>query len=432
MSTWLDDMGETRSVVGAVLGEHDESMPQLGDVVGEHYRVRDVLGMGGMGTVYLARDERLGRDVALKVIRADKATDGTVLESFAKEARAMASVRHPNVVTIHAIGDWRGRPFFVMERVPGPTLGEWRRERPPLTVAEAIGVLDPLCHAVEAIHQSGAIHRDLKPGNVLIGPGGRVAVTDFGLAQPLSLEGGDPYGMSGTPAYLAPELGGRRSGDPDLARRADVYALAVMAFELLTGKAPYAAKSVNAMLLAHAFDDIPAASERCPELSPAFDDVLRRGLAKDPDERTATARQLRRELLAAAAKAEANPLRILVADDDQATRATVTELLEVSFPEVEVLIAGDAKAALAMARERKPDVVITDLEMPHGGGDALTETLRKDPLTAQTPIVVITGHGGAEDWQRLRKRGADRCLLKPIDVDALVAVIGSLTARSQP
>jgi serine/threonine protein kinase len=413
-------------------GPAEPETPRIGGTIDGIYRIHGVLGSGGMGTVYLAYDEQLQRDVAVKLIHEDKLSDAHVGERFLAEARAMARVQHPNVVTIHAFGSRRGQPYLVMEYVPGMSLAAWRPKQATVTAAEAVAVLEALCRGVQAIHDTGAVHRDLKPGNVLIGPAQRVAVTDFGLARPVAEQAArSPSTISGTPAYLAPEIARGDALVPELATRLDVYALGVMAFELLTGQLPFSGPGVPGLLNQHAFDPPPRPSAACPGLSPAFDSPILQALAKTPDGRPPSADALRRGLLDALKASTGTPkaLRILLVDDDTNALAAVRELLQMSLPAAKVTAVANPAAALANALRERPDLVITDLHMPHGGGLALTSALRRDPITKDVPIVVITAYGGGADWRELKALGADRFLVKPVDIDILVSVVHSLMDR---
>ncbi|MEX1365635.1 MAG: serine/threonine-protein kinase [Nannocystaceae bacterium] len=406
---------------------------QLGDVLDESFELTGVLGSGGMGTVYRARDLKLERDVAIKVIHADKLRDERAIGRFLSEARAMARVRHPNVVTIYAFGSRAGQPYLVMEYVPGENLAVWRQRSGPLTPAEAVVVLDPLMAGVQAIHDAGAIHRDLKPSNVLVGPVQRVAVTDFGLARPVERD--EVRGSAlvvGTPAYLAPELARGDALVPELATRIDIYALAVMAFELLTGRPPFAGPSLTALLEQHGFSEPPAPSQVGTGLPTAFDAPLLQALAKNPADRPPSVELLRTALLSALETSVAAPsgLRILVVDDECSALVAMHDLLQLSFPGSEVITVADPATAISLAHRAPPDVVITDLHMPHGGGAALTRALRQDERTDKVPIVVVTAYGGGSDWRQLRQMGADRFLVKPVDFDTLASVVRSLTAQA--
>ncbi|MCX4243744.1 protein kinase domain-containing protein [Paraliomyxa miuraensis] len=401
----------------------------LGDVVDGLYEITGVLGSGGMGTVYKARDRHLERDVALKVIHANKLGDERAVRGFLAEARAMARVRHPNVVMIHSFGAPDGRPYLVMEHVPGVNLALWSRRHGPLAPADAMVVLDPLLRGVQAIHDAGTIHRDLKPGNILIGPAQWVAVTDFGLARPVDRgEFGGPAVLSGTPAYLAPEITRREPLSASLATRIDVYALAVIAYELLAGRPPFLGPTLPELLTQHALDEPLPPSRVREELGTAFDAPLLQGLAKAPADRPPSAEVLRRALLAALeASSSARPgMRVLLVDDEASTLAAMSDLLELSFPGITVSTASNPGVALELADRFRPDLVITDLHMPGGGGMALTRALRERESLRKVPIVVVTAYGGASDWQQLRELGADRFLVKPIDFDTMVTVVRSL------
>ena len=411
---------------------------EIGQQIDHQYEVKGVLGSGAMGTVYRVRDEKLERDVALKLVHAEQTGGDDFRKAFMSEARAMAKVSHPNVVTIHALGEDAGCPYFVMEWVRGSNLSVWHRANRRPSLSQALAVLDPLCAGVDAIHRSGAVHRDLKPGNVLIDPGGRVAVTDFGLAQPIRLAGlpHDDGQLWGTPTYLAPELGRDEEVPQSLVKQSDVYSLGVIAFELLTGRLPFRAPTLFGMLEQHAHHAPPRATATRPDLPALIDDVLAVALEKDPARRHDGAESLRLALgnaLGGAGVATRKSLRtILVVDDDAGSLLTLRELLLDEFVGVEVITVTDPTTAARLAKERPLDLVISDLEMPHGGGAALTAALRGDAATRTLPIIVITGHGGASDWRRLRTLGADLCLLKPLDVDTLMAGIRAVTGENLP
>lgn len=399
------------------------------------YRVVRRLGVGSMGLVYGAFDERLHRDVAIKVIRPSVVGRSGLREQFCTEARAMARVRHPNVVEIHAFGEVGHLPFFVMELVDGVTADEWARSRlrHPLPIDEALGLLDPICSGVQAIHEAGAIHRDIKPTNILVGPAFRVAVTDFGLTHVLDARGGPSLpGLAGTPAYMAPELVLGHRFDPALASSADVYALGVMAYELLVGEQPVRGRGAIETMQAQVHQTPSRPSDVRPDLPPAFDEVLLAALDKDPRRRTVSAAQLRRELRQARDRSyrAAPPLDVLLVDDDEDQRETLELILRRGLGNVTIREAGTAEDALVLLGSSPADVVVVDLHMPGVGGAELVQRVRTDPKLADTKIVVVTGFGGAPDWARLRRLGADAFMVKPVDPDGLVAAVQRLGAAS--
>lgn len=383
-----------------------------------------------MGMVYLARDERLAREVAIKFIQPELVRTEAARERFLHEARAMARVRHVNVVEIYAFGEFLGAPYFAMEYVQGSTVDEWMdlQGSPELSVDEVIGILDQVCQGVQAIHAAGAVHRDLKPTNVLVGPAFRVCVTDLGLAKvldaPILTQEDDDDTVSGTPAYMSPEVVLGTPVPQELESRADVYSLGVMAFELLTGRLPFEHLDAHDMMLAHVDEDPPTPSELRADLPAAFDRVILKALAKDPRKRTASADALRRALLSARERSTSlrTRMRVLVADDDPAFRSLAVETLRHAFPEAEVESVPDGTRALEAVDREPPTLVVVDLDMPDLNGVELTAAFRASPEAQEMRILVVTATGGAPDWQLLKDLGADGFIVKPIDPVSLVAL----------
>lgn len=385
-----------------------------------------------MGIVVLAKDERLEREVAIKLIHPDCVASPDAHARFVGEARTMARVHHENVVEIFAFGELEGSPYFVMEYVPGRTVDAWMRDADrTLAVDEAIGVLDQVCRGLTAIHRAGAIHRDLKPTNVLIGPAFRVAVADLGLAKVLDHPRADTDTVSGTPAYIAPEVVTGDEVPASMHARADVYSLAVMAFELLTGRLPFETDDAVEMMTRHVRERPPLPSELRADLPPAFDGVLLRALEKDPAHRTASVEAFRRELLEAreSAAGGGHTLRFLIADDDEDFAALVRETLEWAFPGAALVVAHDGDRALAALDRQPASLAVLDLDMPGLNGIELTAAIRATPRSERMPIVVVTATGGAPDWRLLSSLGADGFLVKPIDPMALVALARRLLPK---
>lgn len=409
-----------------------------GVLINHSYRVIRRLGEGGMGVVLLARDLRLERDVAIKLIRPDLVADEQSRRRFLTEARAMARVRHPNVVEIFAYGEVDGAPYFAMEHIQGPPLDRWMREQggPPLAPDRAIAILDQVCLGVSAIHAAGALHRDIKATNILIGPGFRVVVADFGLARAIeNAESGEHGAIAGTPETMAPELFGIFERNPEHGARTDVYALGVVAFELLTGQMPYDGNNLYTLVqnLATKPPKVPSAAN--PRLSAAFDAPLLRALAKDPAERTASAEELRQALARAHTSASERPpaskcaKHILVADDDPQMRMLIRRMLGKALASVEIEEAEDGAIALAKVEHTPPDLALIDLDMPGLNGIELTAALRERKNADELPIVVMTGSGTPADWRVLSSLGANGILLKPISQVQLVTLVRSLLER---
>lgn len=381
-----------------------------------------------MGVVLQARDEPLQRDVALKLIQPELLSQRSIRTAFMAEARAMASIRHPNVVQVYALGQERGHPYFAMELYDGGNLERRLRERGPLLPEEVTSILRRVARGLSAIHRRGRLHGDVKPSNVLLSTDDdRVALTDMGLSHFLG-QGSDR--VQGTPAYLAPERATATSVPAHLQSRQDVYALAVVAFEALTGRLPFEDSRADRLLEMHAHEEPPAASRVRPELGTHFDRPLRRAMRKNPRGRTPSCLQLVEELdEALAAGSTRRPLRFLIVDDDDDWRELLGRSLARRFPGAQVEAASDGHLGIAAARHRPPDLAVIDLNMPGLNGVELTTALRHLASSEVLPIVVLSGQGGASEWHLLRKLGADRFLVKPTPLDELGDMIERLLAR---
>ena len=256
-------------------------MLQTGDILAGRYEVDSLLGRGGMSSVYSAFDRTLGRDVAIKVLAAELVGDEVFVERFDREARAAASLSHRNVVAVFDSGVDGGARFIVMERVSGRTLSAVLREG-PLPVEQAVEIALSVAQALGAAHAHGIVHRDVKPGNVMVGDGGQVKVLDFGIARALDATSlTRATTVIGTAGYLSPE---QAKGGP-LDARSDLYGLGCVIHEMLTGRPPFVADSVAALVNQHATRPPDRPSRRRPEVSAALDEVVLTCLAKDPAER---------------------------------------------------------------------------------------------------------------------------------------------------
>jgi eukaryotic-like serine/threonine-protein kinase len=260
------------------------------------------IGHGGMGDIYLARDSLLDREVAIKVLAERYAGDESTRERFTREALAAARLSsEPGTVTIFDVGEWEGRPFIVMEHLGGGSLEhQVRGGRPP--TAQALTWLEQAARALDAAHAQGVVHRDVKPGNLLLDEAGEVHVADFGIASATGMDSLTIAGtILGTAGYLSPE---QATGERATAA-SDRYALAIVAFELLTGRRPYERESPTAEAAAHASAPVPSVREYAPDLPWAdLDAVFRRALAKEPAARYGSCLELIHDLRAALTEGE--------------------------------------------------------------------------------------------------------------------------------
>jgi len=245
------------------------------------YRIVSLIGRGGMASVYKGHHRALDRDVAIKVLPEFFAEDETYQERFHQEARSVARLNHPNILTVFDFGQEMGVTYLVLELVQGGTLAE--RLGRPMELEEVIRILRPIASALDYAHSQGVLHRDLKPSNILIHRDGTPVLADFGLAK--MIDSGRRLTASGlvlgTPEYMSPEQStGEEIGPPS-----DRYALAVVAYEMLTGSIPFEGQGVIELLYAHVHLDPARPSALRPELNETVDAVIMRGLAKEPRSR---------------------------------------------------------------------------------------------------------------------------------------------------
>jgi serine/threonine kinase PknH len=263
--------------------------PMLGD-----YRIEGIVGVGRMGVVYLAIDRITGRAVALKVLREDVAIDPVYRARFRREGELLSQLNHAHIIPIHGMGELDG-DLYIATRLVSSTLRSAIISG-PLTVDFCVKVLAAVATALDAAHALGVVHRDIKPANVLLDPGPEVFLADFGLAR--DPEGGQltaPGQVLGTIDYMAPELlDGERVG-----AATDIYGLACLAVETLTGTVPYVRDTDAATMYAHICEPPPSVHERRPELPRALDHVLATGMAKDPEDRPSSASALVVDMLEA-------------------------------------------------------------------------------------------------------------------------------------
>jgi serine/threonine-protein kinase len=257
-------------------------MKTKADILPSRYRNPELIGQGGMGEIYRADDELLGRTVAVKVLAKRFSADEALRGRFTREALAAARLSgEPNTVTIFDVGEHEGRPFIVMEYLRGGSLEDRLREHGAQEPGRVLDWLEEAGAALDAAHLHGVVHRDVKPGNLLLAGDGTVRVADFGVASAAGLDSLTMTGtILGTAGYLAPE---QARGEPTTPAT-DLYALAVVAFELLTGQRPFQSDNPTAEAAAHVHAPVPAVSERS-DLPPELDPIFSRAMAKHPVER---------------------------------------------------------------------------------------------------------------------------------------------------
>ncbi|MCZ7413801.1 MULTISPECIES: Stk1 family PASTA domain-containing Ser/Thr kinase [unclassified Streptomyces] len=363
--------------------------PMIGQVLDGRYRVEARIAAGGMATVYRAVDTRLERVLALKVMHPSLVHDGSFVERFIREAKAVARLDHPNVVNVFDQGMDGSCVYLAMEYVAGCTLRDVLARRGALQPRAALDILEPILAALGAAHRAGLVHRDMKPENVLIGDDGRVKVADFGLVRAVDAQTAlSTTSVMGTVSYLAPEHIEHGLADPG----ADVYACGVMLYEMLTGTKPHTGDTPAQVLYLHLRQDVPPPSAVVPGLAGALDELVARGTARDRAARPADAAAMLAELRAVTARLADAELDLL----PPAARTCGTEPGEDSATTVLPRV-GRTGAAPEHTSVLPPVPLLPRLEEPeptsgHGG------PRRRSPFLLAALVLLLIAGVGAGVW----------------------------------
>lgn len=422
----------------------------IGRKLRSRYEIREHLGDGSTATVYKAYDERLGRDVAIKMLLPH--VRETTRKRFFQEANAAAQLNHPNIMAIYDIDEEDERHFLVTEYVDGLTLSHYIPS-PPLVVVD-LGV--QIARALNYAHDREIIHRDIKPANIKVTSGGQVKIMDLGLALPREAKRVTAHGMViGTPAYLSPEQAQGQKLDP----RTDIYSLGIVLYEMATGQLPFNADDIGALLLQQVKQSPTPLRLIVPDLPVDLQNVILKTLEKNPPRRyqsgNALAEALEASLKSATSEAtiiEPTPgataldtlpadrsgdsttptripkrtLRVILADDHTLLRKTLANLLETREDFVVVAEAGDGDAALKQTLAILPDVLILDLNMPMKGGLEILPTIRRDAPSVK--VLVLTGREEEVYIVRALRAGAHGYVLKSAEENELIEAIGKVTS----
>ncbi|HWH55168.1 MAG TPA: protein kinase [Gaiellaceae bacterium] len=265
----------------------------VGELIADRYELEELVGSGGMSSVYRAHDRLLERSVALKILHEQYTRDDDYVERFRREARSVAQLAHPNIVTVIDRGEQDGRQFIVFEYVDGENLKELADREGPLHPHDAIELALQVARGLSFAHDQGLVHRDVKPQNVLLDADGRAKVTDFGIARSLDVDGMTVTGtIMGTSNYIAPE---QARGQP-VDEQTDVYSLGCVLFELLTGDVPYEGDNFVTVAMRHVNDPVPSVRTYRPDVPQRLDWAIQRAMAKDHEERYGSMEEFAEEL----------------------------------------------------------------------------------------------------------------------------------------
>lgn len=402
----------------------EQGVFNLGEVVAGNYEIRSVLGSGGMGEVYEAHDRVLNRRVAIKVVRPHIAADYLL-----REGRALAAIHHPGIVAVHAMGTHGSVPFLVLERVRGLSLDRMIDERrargESFGLVEAADLLVAIADALSIVHKAGLSHRDVKPANVMLAPGGRVVLMDFGLVLPHADRAGH-RSVAGSLQYMAPEA---LTGDlaEGAAQLGDIYALGVLGFELLTGVTPFDGDEPVELYRAKMRTPLPRVTDHRADVPGALVDLVAQMMAPEAADRPQGAEaalwQLRTVRKGLETSKTPRRFSVLVVDDDEDMRAALTLYVRSAVPDAEVEALGDGRSAVKSVRRRVPDLLLLDLDLPDINGIEVCMLLRGMQLGSACMIVSVSGRATKADVELLQQLGVRSLEKGPALMNELVELV---------
>ncbi|MBN2471962.1 MAG: protein kinase [Anaerolineae bacterium] len=406
---------------------------KIGHQLQGRYTIEKLIGEGATATVYLARDERLGRQVAIKVLL--PYVKPTAKARFTREAQSAAALNHPNIMAIYDEVEDEEYHFLVVEYIEGTPLSDFIPSAPDVAVSLGLQV----CSALEYAHRMNIIHRDIKPANVIISNDGLLKIMDFGLAMARDAKHITAHGsIIGTPAYLSPEQARGHALD----HRTDLYSLGVLLYELSTGRLPFDTNDISALLLQKVSNSPIPPQELNPAIPDWLNATIMRALEREPDNRFQSAAEFAQALgkqippsdtletappiqdLAPAPSPTASPkrpIRMIVADDHVILRTSIAFFLD-DQPDIEVVAeAGSGTETLRLMQAHQPDLLLLDLNMPDRSGMDILPQVRQECPNAR--VLVLTGRTEDAFVMRALQAGAHGYLLKTSSQEELLDAV---------
>ena len=296
-----------------------------GQKINDRYQIIKSIGEGGMANVYLAYDTILDRNVAVKVLRGDLATDEKFVRRFQREALSASSLSHPNIVEVYDVGEDNGQYYIVMEYIEGKQLKQLLKKRGKLTISEVIDIMLQISDGLSVAHDNYIIHRDIKPQNIMILENGLVKITDFGIAMAMnSTQLTQTNSVMGSVHYLPPEQANGKGST----LQSDIYSMGILMYELLTGELPYKGDNAVEIALKHLKEPLPSVREKVPEVPQSVENIIIKATAKNPKNRYPDARAMNEDLRTCLDESRANEEKIVLPYPEGDDEAKVNKALK--------------------------------------------------------------------------------------------------------
>jgi Serine/threonine protein kinase len=429
-----------------------------------HYQVMDELGHGGMGEVYSAKDRKLGRKVAIKVLPPRITQDVSARLRLVREARAASALNHPNIITIHSIDEERDVLFIVMEYVEGTSLSQMFKNG-PIDFGLLLDIGIQTADALSAAHAAGLVHRDIKPGNIMVTARGQIKLLDFGLAKWMpnfnaeNPEDPTDRGVVGTISYMSPE----QAKGEELDFLSDIFSLGSVLYEAAVGKTPFDGHTLLAVMQQIISAPAPLPSSILPSVPFAFDAILQRAMQKRKEERYPSAGQFAadlRHLKAAMTHDVSDPVvqaalnrllienspyrltptrlknasndqisgKIFLVEDNEDNRDMLSRRLQRKGYLVSTAVSGEE--AMEKIPAEMPDLILMDISLPSRDGFDVSRELKSLEKTKAIPIIALTAHAMPEDKEKALTSGCEDYDTKPVDFERLLKKVQALLQKN--
>lgn len=366
-------------------------MVKIGMVIGGRYEIQELIGTGGMSDVYRAKDNKLNRNVAVKVLKQEFAENRDFVAKFRKEAEAAANLMHPNIVTVYDVGEDNGISYIVMELVDGYTLKQYIEKKSRLNISECISIAIPIASGIEAAHNNGIIHRDIKPQNVIISKDGKVKVTDFGIAK-TTTSNTISSNVMGSVHYTSPEQA--RGGFSD--EKSDIYSLGITLFEMVTGRVPFNGDTTVAIAIKHIQEEMPSPRIYVEDIPVSIEQIILKCTQKSPDRRYQKMSEVIEDLKKAYISPDENFVKIDSYEQNSVTKTNLNPMYRRRGSEEEADVTNPVKEEVVRINRRKqeglslpPNVKNTEESAPKAGSQQRkpapkqSEPVKKQPAKSQ-------------------------------------------------